>query len=317
MAPAIEPLESQVRAGGRVLQLLSDALNVSILRQLARGPLPTPELPSRLSPASRTTRFSRLRELEDLGVISREKRRGTPPTTHCMLSSAGVELLWVAKRFAAWLSRAPGTADDRSRVADVLAIKALALGWSTGVLRWLAERPHSVTELAAQGAPQVSYHDVRRARQALAGARLIEPVPSVDRGRPFAPTRWGREAVGPLAAAIRWERESVIGRAGPLMPDDGETLLLLATPLIEVATAMSTGSCALLFETGGGVSVVLENGHLILCTPCEGVNGHCEIRGSASAWLDTLLDGRVDELEMRGAVRLTTELTNGLYSACS
>lgn len=317
MAPAIEPLESRVRAGGRVLQLLSDALNVSILRLLARGPVPTPELPRRLSPASRTTRFSRLRELEDLGVISREKRAGLPPTTYCMLSPAGVELLRVARRFAAWLSQAPGADDDRNRVADLLAIKALALGWSTGALRWLAERPHSVTELASYGAPEVSYHDVRRARQALADAGLIEPVSSLERGRPYSPTRWGREAAGPLAAAIRWERESVIGGAGPLTEDDGETLLLLAVPLIRTLDATSRGSCALLFESGGGVSVAVEGGELAGCAPYEGINGHCQIRGPVSAWLDVLLDGCADELEALGAVRLTGELTKGLHGACS
>jgi DNA-binding HxlR family transcriptional regulator len=111
MAIVAQPFASEVRAGGRVLALLSDSINVAILRLLARAPLPTPELSRRLGPASRTTRFNRMRELEDLGLIRREKRGGSPPVTYCTLSSRGLALLPVVKDFAEWLGAGTLTAE--------------------------------------------------------------------------------------------------------------------------------------------------------------------------------------------------------------
>lgn len=318
MQPEAEALEGRGRAGGRVLQVLSDVLSVSILRQLARGPLATPDLPSRLSPSSRTTRFARLRELEDLDLISREKRPGSPPATYCLLRPAGIELLRVAMRFATWLGRRDAPAGGRDRTADALAIKALALGWGTGVLHRLAERPHSVTELAARGAPSVSYNDVRRARRELAAAGLIGAVPSDDRGQPYALSKWACQAVGPLAAAVRWERDSLIGGAGVLQAADGEALLLLAAALIDALPGDLAGRCQLLLEAGGGVSVSVEEGRIVACGAELGAGEDgCHVRGSTFAWLDAMLDDQPGQLEMRGGIRLTTTLTHALHEVCA
>jgi DNA-binding HxlR family transcriptional regulator len=315
--PPIGALDGRGRAGGRVLQLLSDALSVSILRQLTRGPLATPELPGRLGPSSRTTRFARLRKLEDLGLISREKRPGSPPVTYCVLRPSGIELLRVAVRFAGWLGRRADPVSGRSKAAEALALKALGLGWETGVLGWLAERPHSVTELAVRGAPAVSYHDVRRARRELAVAGLVEPVPSEDRGQPYTLSRWTREAAGPLAAAVRWERDSLIGGAGTLQPADGRALLLLAAGLINELPGDLTGRCLLLVEAGSGVSVAVEGGRIVAWAETPPGEDGCHVKGSTMAWLDALLDDRAGQLEMRGAIRLTTALTHALHEACA
>jgi DNA-binding HxlR family transcriptional regulator len=306
-----------VRVGGQALLLFSDPLKVSILRQLARGPLQTPELSRRLGPASRTTRFSRLRELEGLGVIGREKRGGSPPTTHCMLSPAGAELLAVARRFATWLKRGPEPMSGRSKVADALAIKALASAWGTGILRWLAEGPHSVTELAARGAPRVSYHDVRRARESLADAGLVEPVPSEERGQPYTPTRWAREAGGPIAAAVRWEQRYSIEGAAPLTEVEALTLLLLTVPTIQGLSDAPSGKCALRIYDTGGILVAVEEGRVVSWGPLTDEGPQALVRGAVSAWLDALLDGRATGLQMAGDLRLTRALLAGLQDAWS
>src|SRR5262245_13543857 len=94
-------------SGGRVLALLSDPLNVSILHMLTPEPLRVSELGERLGATSRTTRFARLRELEQLGVIARERRPGMPPVAYCRLSPAGLELLPVVRWFESWLAASP------------------------------------------------------------------------------------------------------------------------------------------------------------------------------------------------------------------
>jgi DNA-binding HxlR family transcriptional regulator len=209
------------------LRLLSDALNASILRSLLRGPLRVSELSNRLCTTSRTTRFGRLRELEDLGVIVRERRSGSPPVAYCSLSRAGRELLPVVRQFARWLRLAPDGPCGPDEAAGAKAVKALAIAWDTTVLRWLAERPCSLTELDALSPREVSYHEVRKVREALSCAGLIAPVLSPDRGQPYKPTDWARRSAGCIAAAIRWERRHLAEPTEPSWMTEMETLSLL------------------------------------------------------------------------------------------
>lgn len=307
-----------VRAGGRVLALLSDGLNVSIVRALARGPVPTLELPGRVGPASRTTRFSRLRSLETLGVISREKRGGLPPVTYCGLSPSGEALLPVVRRFAAWLGSRPADTEGRRRMDDILAIKGLAAGWGTTALRWLAEGPQTVTDLASRCSPQSTYHDVRWARTALADANLVEMVDRPGRGRPFALSDWARGAVGPLAAAARWERDFLIGAAGVLSPIESETLLLLAISLTGDLPGALSGICMLHVDDQRGIRVAVDEGRVVFFSPDSQNGRRCSVSGSSEAWLDALVDGRRSGLEMRGgALRLPMMVIAGLQGVCA
>lgn len=210
-----------------MLSLLSDAVNASILRSLIHGPMPVSELPNHLCPVSRTTRFARLRDLENLGVIVRERQPGTPPVAYCALSLAGQDLLAVVKQFARWLMLAPDGPSSPDQVSGAQRIKALAVAWDTTALRWLAERPCSLIELDALSPREVSYHEVRKAREALSEAGLIAPVPSADRGQPYVPTKWARRSAGCIVAAIRWEKQHLAAHAQPSWATEIETLSLL------------------------------------------------------------------------------------------
>lgn len=317
-APDAQRLDrANLRAGGLVLGVLSDALSVSILRLLARGPLPSHELPSRIAAASRTTRFNRLRSLEELGLIRRERRAGSPPISECVLSPGGLALLPVAIRFAVWLNRGPSGAGRQGKTADILAIKALASGWNTMALRWLASGPQTVTELASLSPAETTYHDVRQARLALAGAELVRPVLRRGRSQPYELTEWGRMAAGPLGAAARWEGEFANGRGRPLEPVDVEALLLSCAGLVKSLPGELDGECLLLVDDFRGVRIDIERGGVVAAGPADGGVCRNRVSGSAVAWLGALLDGYRGDLRMRGALRITTRLTTALYEACS
>lgn len=249
----------QARAGGRILRLLSDALNASILRCVLRESMPVSELSCRLLGASRTTRFGRLRELEDLGVIVRERRPGTPPVAHCALSLAGQELLPVVRRFARWLELSPDGPSSPDVACGAQTIKALAIAWDTTVVRWLAERPCSQTELAAMSPPDVSYHEVRNAREALSKAGLIVPVPRTDRRQPYAPAEWFRRSAGCIAAAIRWEEKHLTEPAPAPWAMEIETLSLLRP--MHLRALPPTRARADLAEIERLASTLADSGH--------------------------------------------------------
>jgi DNA-binding HxlR family transcriptional regulator len=318
MAAGTEAGLGQARAGGRVLLLLSDALNASILRSLARGPLSVSELSSRLCPTSRTTRFSRLRDLEDLGVIARQKQGGTPPITYCMLTPAGQRLLPVLRSFARWLRAGPNGPSSPNEVAGACAIKALAIAWDATALRWFAERPCSLTKLDAESPPEVSYHELRKAREALSAAGLIAPVPSEERGQTYAPTEWARRSAGCLAAAIRWERAFLNGVAVAPSALELEALLLLALPLLLRKDLHPTASvCSLEVDHLACLSVAVEEGSVVACTPgLQQVRGS-RVAGPPAAWLDALVDGQTEALRMQGKIRFAAALETRLHGACS
>ena len=295
--------------------MLSDPLNASILRLLARGPLPVPELPNHLGPASRTTRFSRLRELEGLGVIVREKEGGSPPLTHCMLTAAGHALLPVVRLLRRWLREKPSGPQTTGELFGAPETKALAVGWNSTAIRWLAERPCSLTELDAQSPPEVSYHEARKAREALSETGLIAPVPSGDRGQPYAPTEWARRMARALAAAIRWERDFLLEDVSAPTSVEAEALLLLLVPLIDPLSEELSGKCSLELDGLGGVSMIVKRGRVASCAPGLSEDSESAISGSLTAWLEALIEGRTAGLRMHGGIRLTTAITERLRNA--
>jgi|GEM_PF-3358660 len=297
-----EAIAGRTRAGGLVLSVLSDALNASILRALLRGPLPVSELAQHLGPASRTTRFSRLRDLEQLGIIVRERRPGVPPVAYCSLSPAGWALLPVVGQFARWLETAPQGSSSPDEVAGGRTIKALAMAWETNALRWLAERPCSLTELHALSPNEVTYHRVRNARESLSTSGLIAPVPSEDRAQPYALTEWARCSAGCIAAAIRWER-TFLEDATQLSPVEIEALLHLLLPLVRM-------------DADVDLSVTAGEGHIATHALRPEGGQPSRLSGSAGSWIEALVDGRGDALQMQGGIHLTTSLARGLHEAC-
>jgi DNA-binding HxlR family transcriptional regulator len=299
-----------LRAGSVALLVLSDSLNLAVLQQLRDGPLTASELLDELR-ASRATRFKRLRQLEELGLIVREKHSGWPPPTYCRLSEAGQGLLAVAERFEAWFKRRQldegGGELERAR-----ATKALASGWCSTLVRWLAESPRSATELEALTPPQTSHHEVKRALSALNEMGLAERLPRrIGRRHPYALTPSGREAAAPLAAAIHWERGHVLDADPAWEAPAAETLFYLAAPLASVPTGVE-GTCSMLISEHGVVSMTISGGRLVARSPEPGEEAQAQIMGSGRAWLASLVSDKSEALETRGDPELSAVLILGL-----
>jgi DNA-binding HxlR family transcriptional regulator len=304
------------------LLLLSDPVNVSILRLLARRPLQAAELGERLRNVSRSTRFERLRLLEELGVIAREKRAGVPPSTACRLTAAGVRLLPVATLLEAWLKGAPAGLLALSDPRATLTIKALTLGWSSTLLRWLADRPRSLSELEPL-VGEMGYRELERILRNLIEVGLTERVAGRRRLRPYTVTRWARESVVPLAAAVHWERHHIPQRGAPVTALDAEGGLLLALPLIELPIDLD-GTCLLRIEIetsdGEGVGEVaaqMVDGRLVSGVAAIGPvpeEGRW-VCGTMSDWLEAVVEGQGNKLQAACGAELAGELVVGLREA--
>lgn len=298
-----------LRAGSLALLVLSDSLNLAVLRQLRDGPLTASELLDELR-ASRATRFKRLLQLEELGLIVREKHSGWPPPTYCRLSEAGRGLLAVAERFEAWFARRQWRQGGEIERAQT--IKALASGWCSTLVRWLAEGPRSATELEALTPPETSHHDVKRALSALSESGLAERLPRrIGRRHPYSLTPSGRETAAPLAAAIHWERDLLWEPDPAWEALAAETLLYMAAPLVVMPLEIE-GACTMLIEDEGGISAAIADGRVVAGPPTMTEDARVEVLGTGRDWLTALATGTLESLETRGDDQLIALLVLAL-----
>lgn len=183
------------------------------------------ELVAELDGASKGTVRARLDDLVALGAVAK-RGSGMPYEVRNELTDVGRDLLQVAESVDAWLSRAPSGPIPLSSLEARRAVKALVGSWDSMVLDAFAAGPQSLTRLSTT-IRGLGYGAVERRLTALRTAGLVEPASSGP-GRLYLVCRWGREAVEPLVAAVRFERAHMAEEAPPLRSADEETLSLLA-----------------------------------------------------------------------------------------
>lgn len=313
--------ENGARAGTQVLRLLSTPLNAHVLQALAEGPRSLTDLRREVGSPPQTTMRGHLRKLHDTDVLVRHRQSDFPGSLDFELTPVGQELWEVAQVLDGWLRAAPegpllfGTAAAKS------AVKALVEGWDTSMVRALAARPFSLTEL--NGLISVlSYPALERRLGAMRLAGQIERTPAHERGTPYAVTEWLRRAIAPLGAAAHWERANAAKMSPPIRRFDAEAAFLLAIPLVSLSSGAS-GVCRLVVEIGdngngdrlAGVLVDVRRGRVVSCV--AKVQGHADAwaSGLAPAWLQAVIDGNTGRLQMGGECQLVRGLVDGLNQA--
>jgi len=317
--PGKDRAVTAARAGARALSLLAVPLNAALLQELAKGPSSLTELRRNTGSPPPTTMRGHLRTLIEAGVLERRRRSSFPGSVDFALTSAGDEFLGVVTALQTWLDHAPEGSLELGTTAARSAIKALVDGWSTGILRVLAARPLSLTELD-QVIKGVSYPSLERRLSAMRLVGQIEQVLGRERGTPYGVTPWLRYAVVPLGAATRWERLSGLPGASPVAPLDVEAALLLAVPLLRLPADLD-GTCRLAVEVktgnGGrqaGVLATIDQGRVVGCV--TRIQGHAEawVAGPPTTWLRAVIGGKAAGLEIGGDCRLALALVEGLHS---
>jgi DNA-binding HxlR family transcriptional regulator len=320
------PPPVRVRAGGAVLSLIASPLCVPILRAHSEGPLRLPDLRERLGGAAQTTLRGQVGNLRSIGALERHVRSGMPYTVENELTEAGEGVLAVAEIVETWLSRAPQGPIVLGSEPAKGAIRALVGGWGSTVLRALAARPLSLTELSSVISDH-SYPALERRLSAMRAARQVEPRPDSGRGaKPYGVTNWARQAVAPLVAAGRCECEHLAEATDPLTRIDIEAAFLLSVPLVDLEVTRS-GSCLFAVDTGvarnaeandrlAGVYVEIEEGGVTSCSSRLDQDPRSWAIGSIGAWVDAILEGDRDRLRLGGEdPRIADDLIRRLHES--
>jgi DNA-binding HxlR family transcriptional regulator len=303
------------RAGAVALSLLSAPLNVHLLQALEEGPMALIDLRRAVGSPPQSTMRVYSRTLVDLGALERQRQAAFPGTVEYGSTESGKALLGIGAIHESWLREAPSGPVSLGSTASKSATKALVEGWSTNIIRALAAKPLSLTDLNRL-IPRISYPSLERRLGALRLADLVEPYAGEGRGTPYRATPWLRRAIVPLAAGAWWERRyladpPLIGRL------DVEAAFLLAIPLVELPAGLG-GRCRLAVEIQGGSSpvfagvlITVEDGKVVSCSSRLEGEAEAWASGSAGSWMRRM-SGQDGDLEIGGDSELVREIVDSI-----
>jgi DNA-binding HxlR family transcriptional regulator len=311
---------NEARSGAQTLVLLAAPLNILILRTLLDGPKQQAELRREAGSPAQTTLRAQLKRLEGIGAIEKHRRDRFPGVLEYGLTTVGGNLISVVDVLERWLDAAPGGPLPLGGAAAKAAVKALAEGWSTTMLRALAAGPLSLTELD-RVIGSLSYPSLERRLGALRLAGLVEARNGNGRGTPYEVTDWLRRGIAPLAVAARWERRHIPDMTAPIGRIDAEAAFLLSVPLLRPA-AEASGTCRMAVEIPNGrerrlAGVLVEVGRGGIASCNAHLEGHPDawVLGPAAAWLEAVIEHDSGGLELGGDCRLGRSLLDGLNEA--
>lgn len=303
-APDEAEPEASRRSGERALGLLSTPLNLNVLQALSDRPMRLAELRQVTGLPAQTTLRGHLGGLEELGAVAKRPTQQMPYAVENELTPMGNELLDVARSLEVWLRYAPkGPISLESGTARGV-VKAFVDGWGSTIVRNLATRPMSLTELDRE-IVDLSYPALERRLSSMRMAGLVEAQPGNGSGTPYGLTEWARRGIRPLAAAVHCERVHMGHRAAPVTEIDIEGAFLLATPLVALADG-SSGTCQLEVEAApglrnqSGVKVEVERGRVVSCD-CDLVDDRPSYAvGTTNKWFTAITEGELEQLRFGG-----------------
>lgn len=324
-ARATASIEGEVRAGSRVLGIFENPLNAKVLRAHAEGPCRLVELQERIGRTAQTTVRAAVSNLDQIGALQKQSVGESSYAVATRLTAAGAEMLFVADVVEEWLTLCPQGAIDPASDRAREAVKALAGGWSSTLMRALANRSFTLTELAAV-IPEVSYPALERRIASMRAHGQIEPVQKKGRGTPYVVTDWLRQAIAPLAAAGRWERRHLGDGSPPITEVEVEAAFLLTLPLAPLPPS-AQGFCVLAAQTDpvepdirdrrlAGVNVEVSAGKVTSSVAEIGGEPSTWAVGTPDTWFEMVIEGHLGDLRIGGGhPQLALDLVAGLHFA--
>ncbi len=287
-----------MRAGALTVGLLSDAIQVQILRAMAGGfkPLTIPEdYGGEVLPRSRIEMHEPA-DTEQMYVLTPAGRARIP-------AADGIEL---------WLLKAPGGPLPYEDRRAKQAIELLSEAWGYGLA-------HAVAAGSTETADAIARCEMppRAAKRLLAKLRrtgLVEVVQASGKAKRYVPTEWLRRGVGPLMLAARVESGDRPPGTRPVDALDVEVAMQLVAPLVRLGDEVS-GACRLAVRVGpagrrhsAGVTVAVEEGRILSCEPGLASDVDTEAVGELGGWFSALIDQRPRRLKFEGDRQFARDL---------
>lgn len=305
------------RTGAQALSLLAAPLHIHTLKALEEGPKGLLDLHRAVGSPPQSTMRVYTRTLEERGILERRRQNEFPATAEYAITPAGKALLKVAVLLQEWLHAAPDGPILLGSVAAKSGTKAMVEGWSSNIVRAIAARGMSLTDLNVL-IPKISYPTLERKLSAMRVAKLVKAQSGNGRGTPYGATAWLRRAVVPLTSAVAWERKFIPESTVQIGRLDVEAAFLLSIPLIDLDPEV-TGTCRLSVEVRSGsdpvfagVLIRVTEGKVVSCTSRLDGDAQASATGTAPAWIRQMNGGPSGQLAMNGDFSLANAVTDAL-----
>jgi DNA-binding HxlR family transcriptional regulator len=261
------------------------------------------------------------RELDDLveptGPAIRPRSGLIGPHTQMRTSSKGEEFLFVAFAIERWLRSCPdGPLELGLRGARALA--PLVCCWSATVTHALAPEPLTLAELD-RAVSVLDTDTVAEHVEAMERSSQVKALPGRGETR-YALTEWGREAIAPIVAAVRYERRYPEDDVLPPDVFDVEAAFQMALPQLRLPPYLR-GTCRLGVQIPGeealiaGATVQVERGCVLSSSALLDEEPETWATGSPLDWCETVIDPSAERIESGGDTELTGILLNALHEA--
>lgn len=236
------------------------------------------------------------------------------------VTASGREALLVGFVIERWLQNSPQGPLPFESVEAAMAVTALSEAWSTTVMHALSREPLSFERLH-QTVACLSRRALRRQLTAMDRIGQIETQLGGDGKIVFSATDWLRAGIAPLIASARLERRDPQEGMAPIDALDVEAGFRCSLAGVKVPLQLS-GTCWLGInleddESGclTGVTAEVGDGRVIVSAAGLDKRADAWAAGSASDWLDTVIDPNVDRVRTGGDRWLTRALVDALHDA--
>jgi len=239
--------------------------------------------------------------------------------TQMQLTGKGEEMLFVSGTIERWLSRCP-QGPLALGLAGARALAPMVLSWSATLTHALAHGSLSLAELEQTLAAVLEPEAVEQQLESLVNSGQAEALYGSGRAPSYALTDWGREAISPIVAAVRYEQR--YPEDDVLDPDvfDVEAAFQMALPLIDVPSDVRGTVRAGVRLPGAegeelvaGSTVEVADGRVAASSPLLDRVPETWVTGDPLDWCETVIDPREAKLDTGGDIGLAQGLIEALH----
>jgi len=235
------------------------------------------------------------------------------------LTGKGEDMLVVSGALERWLGRCP-RGPLKLGPAGARALTPMVMAWSSTLTHALAHGPLTLAGLQGTLAAVLEPYVVEEQLEALIASGQAETLHGTGQAPSYGLTDWGREAISPIVAAVRYEQR--YPEEDVLDPDvfDAEAAFQMALPLIRVpAGVRGTVRAGVRVpeeeddELIAGSTVQLEDGRIAAASPLLDRVPETWATGDPLDWCETVIDPAAAKLELGGDVELAQGLVVALH----
>ena len=255
----------------------------------------------------------------DEDELAREEALHPELSEQMQLTDKGEEMLFVSGTIERWLLRCPRGPLELG-LAGARALAPMVLAWTATLTHALAAGPLTLAELERALGAVLDPETLEQQLESLVSSGQAEALYGSGRAPSYALTDWGREAVSPIVAAVRFEQR--YPEDDVLAPDvfDVEAAFEMALPLLRLPDELRGTVRAGVRLPGAegedlvaGSTVEVEGGRIAAASPLLDRVPETWATGDPLGWCETVIDPGAARLELGGDIELAGSLIEALH----